>query len=67
MCPASAAVALFNHSKPDVTPLRNLTPAQRYRIVGLAWRKSSPLKEELADFGRLVLEAVPQFAGEGRL
>ncbi|NNE24618.1 MAG: hypothetical protein HKN11_18615, partial [Rhizobiales bacterium] len=33
-----------------------------YRTVGLAWRRSSPLKGEFARFGELVIEALPHLA-----
>ena len=51
----------------DKVKLLRFADPEPYRTVGLAWRRSSPLKEEFADFGRLVLEAVPQLAGGGML
>ena len=49
----------------DRVKLLRFADPEPFRTVGLAWRATSPLKDEFAEFGNLVKKAVPHLIGDG--
>lgn len=43
----------------DAVKLLRFSEPEPHRTVGLAWRRSSPRKEEFAEFGKLIVKALP--------